>query len=154
MQRRSIAICSLTPKSDPQALARYITNFSRNYSLLVMNGRSWTCQVVYLVNFQQDLLHDIMSDSLKVGLVQQMLDILFATSKEVVQAYDLHKHPCKPTCVYAVTVNAIGAHERTSHSSSHLHDPLVQPETCRGGYRQTPLHLSQAPCFVRFAAWS
>lgn len=66
----------------------------KEYILLVVNRRSWTRQVIYLVNFQQDFLHHIMSDNLKIGLAQQVLDIFFATSKEVVQAYYLQVHSC------------------------------------------------------------
>lgn len=52
--------------------------------ILVMDGRGWAGKVIYLVNFQQYALHHIMPDGFEVGFAKQVLNILFATSEEVV----------------------------------------------------------------------
>lgn len=58
--------------------------------LLVVDGRCWACQVEDLVNLQQDGLNNIMPDQLKVGLAQQVHDVVLGPSEEVIQADDLH----------------------------------------------------------------
>lgn len=41
--------------------------------------------MIDLINFQQDFLYNIMSDSFKVGCAQQVLNVLFAAREEIVQ---------------------------------------------------------------------
>ena len=59
-----------------------------------------------------------MSDSLKIGLAQQVLDIFFATSKEVVQAYYLQEHSCNSEVLIVATLYTVGTDESTSHTST------------------------------------
>lgn len=42
--------------------------------------------MIDLINFQQNLLDNIMSDSFEVSFAQQVLDVFFATCEKVVQA--------------------------------------------------------------------
>jgi hypothetical protein len=50
--------------------------------------------VVHLVHLQQDGLHHVVADELKVGLVQQVGHIVLGAGEEVVQADDLGVGAC------------------------------------------------------------
>jgi hypothetical protein len=47
--------------------------------------------VVNLVNFQQNGIHDVVSNQLKIWFVQQVCDILSRSGEEVVQANNLQR---------------------------------------------------------------
>ena len=47
--------------------------------------------MVYLVHFQEQLLHHIVPDELKVGLADEVCHILLAACEEVVHADDLQR---------------------------------------------------------------
>jgi hypothetical protein len=53
---------------------------------LVVHGRGWAGQVIDLVHFQQQLLHNVVAYQLKVCLAQQVCHVLLAASEEVVHA--------------------------------------------------------------------
>ena len=49
----------------------------------------WAGKVVDLVHLQQQLFHHVVSEGFEIGLAQQVLDVLFAASEEVVDTDDL-----------------------------------------------------------------
>eukprot|EP00197_Chlamydomonas_leiostraca_P003887 CAMPEP_0202867288 /NCGR_PEP_ID=MMETSP1391-20130828/9101_1 /ASSEMBLY_ACC=CAM_ASM_000867 /TAXON_ID=1034604 /ORGANISM="Chlamydomonas leiostraca, Strain SAG 11-49" /LENGTH=416 /DNA_ID=CAMNT_0049547319 /DNA_START=82 /DNA_END=1333 /DNA_ORIENTATION=+ len=53
---------------------------------LVVHRGGWARQVIDLVDFQLDRLRDIVTDELKVRLVQKMCNVVLAASEEVVHA--------------------------------------------------------------------
>lgn len=58
-----------------------------------MYWRCWACKVVDLVDLQQDGFHNIVPNELEVWLAQEMRNVIFAASKETVNAYYLAKQP-------------------------------------------------------------
>lgn len=65
-----------------------------------MDGGRGAGQVVDLVNFQQDGVHDVVADELKVGLVEQVQDVLLGAREKVVHADDLRTELARqaPVC--------------------------------------------------------
>jgi hypothetical protein len=55
--------------------------------------------MVDLINFQEDWLHNIVSDKLKVDLVKEVHYVFLAASEEVVKADHLDKPGEVPTAV-------------------------------------------------------
>ena len=54
--------------------------------------------MIYLVYFQQDFLHNIMSDNFEICFVQQVFNILLAACEEIVQANHLHTRGTRVGC--------------------------------------------------------
>ena len=55
-----------------------------------------------LIHLQQDLLHHVMADKLKVGLAKQVRDVLLAASEKVVDAdYLLPRQPRYISQIYS-----------------------------------------------------
>jgi hypothetical protein len=58
-------------------------------SALVVDWRRWAGQVVDLVHLEQDGVDDIMPYQLKVGLVEEVRDVVLRSSEEIIHADDL-----------------------------------------------------------------
>jgi hypothetical protein len=54
-----------------------------------VNRRCWAGKVVDLVDLQHDGLNNVVANQLKVGVVQEVSDVLLAAGEEVVKADDL-----------------------------------------------------------------
>lgn len=54
-----------------------------------MNGARRAGQVVDLVDLEQDLFDDVVADQLKVGLVEEVRDVVLGAREEVVEADDV-----------------------------------------------------------------
>ena len=53
---------------------------------LVMNRRSWACQIVDLINLDIERKRHVVTDQFKMFVVEQVLDILPVTGEEIVDA--------------------------------------------------------------------
>ena len=136
---------------------------------LIVHRRSWAGEVVYLVNLQNQLFHYIVSEGLKVGLVQQVLYILLAASEEVIDADYLQEGgelerggssklidqcaPQQPLLQRLGISMGQGLAGRPNTSSSrvqslpmlgsrqeHSHGRPSRPGMCTGDCLQSPLH--------------
>ena len=56
--------------------------------LLVMNGRSRACQVIYFVYFYIQRESDVMPDDFEAGVGEEVFDVLLGAGEEVVHADD------------------------------------------------------------------
>ena len=57
--------------------------------VLIVNGRGGTCQIIDLVDLEQDGLRNIMPHQFICGVAHQMSDVLLTAGKKVIEAYDL-----------------------------------------------------------------
>jgi len=57
--------------------------------VLVVDRRSGTGQIVYLINFEEDGLHHVMSYEFEIGFFQEMTHVLLSTGEEIVQAQNI-----------------------------------------------------------------
>jgi len=71
---------------------------------LVVNRRGWAREVEDLVHLQQDLLHDVVANELKVGLAKQVRDVLLAAREKVVNADHLLARARRAACQLAPTL--------------------------------------------------
>ena len=81
----------LHPFGESQGIdCAHDTGFDRlDGVVLIMNGRSRTGEIVYLIHFQIDGIDDVVTDAFKVLISQKMADIVLASGKEVVETQDL-----------------------------------------------------------------
>lgn len=105
--------------------------------------------MVYLIDFQQYGLNHIMSDNLKVGFAQQVLNILFAASEEVVQADDLHHLQTKRFADQG-TLQA----PKRLWTGQLIRDLPFQPNMCTNGFRQSLHPRSPGLGSFRCGVWS
>lgn len=78
---------------------------------------------------------------LKVGVAQQVLDILFATSEKVIQANDLHQ--ASPQSMQS----------ELGGSRKHIHDLLFRLSVCTSGFLQSLRLQSLGLGFSLCAVW-
>ena len=57
--------------------------------VLIVDRRSGAGQVVYLINFEENGLHQIMTDEFEIGPPEEVAHVLFSPGEEIVQAQDV-----------------------------------------------------------------
>jgi len=82
--------------------------------VLVVDGAGGASQVVDLVDFEQDLLDDIVPDELKVGLADQVGDVFFGAREKVVEADDV-----------VASLDEVGAQMRADEARASRDDDAV-----------------------------
>ena len=56
--------------------------------MLIMDGRSWACQIIDLVYFQIEWEGNVMPDHFEVLMVEQVLDIATRAGEEIIDTKD------------------------------------------------------------------
>jgi hypothetical protein len=57
--------------------------------MLIVDWRGRACKIIYLINFGEKWLSNIMPNQLEIRVANEVLDILFATRVIVIKANDI-----------------------------------------------------------------